>query len=110
MADRKSLSGAHRLVREKTSSRVQATSIGHGEATHSFDLFVTGTELTGARAHVVIQYCSKDDRGTTCITGDCATQEEWDWQIDRLQQELELVRQKGRRRLNAALHNKYKTK
>lgn len=63
----------------------------------------------GPAAHVVIQYCCKDDRGTTFITADCVSQEEWDRQVDRLQQELEVIREEGHRRF-ASSRTKTKNK
>ena len=46
-------------------------------------------------AHVVLRFCSKDDDGTTYLTPDCKTPEEFNYQIDRLQSELEIIRNRG---------------
>jgi hypothetical protein len=61
----------------------------------SFALLFENDGLIGASAHIVLCTCSKDDAGTTYITPDCKTPEEFHHQIDRLQAELERVRYQG---------------
>ena len=61
----------------------------------SFELLFEDDPLTGPSAHIVLRSCSKDDDGTTHLTPDCATSEEFHYQIDRLQSELEICRNRG---------------
>ena len=75
----------------------------------SFELLFEDDTLTGASAHVVLRFCSKDDDGTTYLTPDCKTPEEFNYQIDRLQSELEISRKRGIRAFIEA-KNGYKPK
>jgi hypothetical protein len=61
----------------------------------TFDLLFEDDALTGSSAHVVLRTCSKDEDGATYVTPDCATPEELRYQIDRLQCELEIIRNRG---------------
>lgn len=64
----------------------------------SFDLLFEEDSLTGASAHIVLHTCSKDEAGTTFLTPDCKSAEELHGQINRLQSELEILRNCGIRR------------
>lgn len=64
----------------------------------SFDLLFEEDSLTGASAHIVLYTYSKDEAGTTFLTPDCKTPEELHHQIDRLQGELEILRNHGIRK------------
>jgi hypothetical protein len=75
----------------------------------SFELLFEDDPLTGASAHVVLRSCSKDEDGTTYLTPDCKTPEEFNYQIDRLQSELEISRNRGTRAFIEAI-NAYKRK
>lgn len=70
--------------------------------THSLDLdFVKPgkTDLPGPpRAHIYIKSYSKSNRGFIFITPDCVSIEELEYEIDRLQKELEVIRKKARRK------------
>jgi hypothetical protein len=62
----------------------------------SFELLFEDNPLTGPSAHVILRSCSKDEDGTTTyLTPDCKTPEEFNYQIDRLQSELETSRNRG---------------
>ncbi len=63
----------------------------------SFDLLFTNDPLLGPSAHVIVCCCSKGEDGTTYLTPDCKTPEEWHYQMDRLQAELEIIRNRGTR-------------
>jgi hypothetical protein len=62
----------------------------------SFELLFEDNPLTGPSAHVILRSCSKDEDGTTTyLTPDCVTPEELHHQVDRLQSELESIRNRG---------------
>ena len=64
----------------------------------SLALMFENDPLTGASAHIVLSFCSKAEDGTTYLTPECKTPEEFSHQIDRLQAELEILRNRGVRR------------
>lgn len=70
--------------------------------THSLDLdFVKPgkTDLPGPpRAHIYIKSYSKSNQDFIFITPDCVSIEELEYEIDRLQKELEDIRKKARRK------------
>lgn len=61
----------------------------------SFDVIFENDPVLGPSAHVVVRFCSKGEDGTTYLTPDCKTAQEWNHQIDRLQSELERLRSAG---------------
>jgi hypothetical protein len=67
----------------------------HNSSPFSFDLVFVNDPLLGPSAHIVLRCCSKDDKGTTYLTPDCKIPEEYNYQIDRLQAELEILRNRG---------------
>jgi hypothetical protein len=70
--------------------------------THSLDLdFVKPRkkDLPGPpRAHIYVKSYSKSNRGFIFITPDCVSIGELEYEIDRLQKELEDIRKKARRK------------
>ena len=71
--------------------------------TYSLDLdFVKlgKTEFPGPpRAHIYVKSYSKSNRGFIFITPDCVNIRELEYEIDRLQKELEDIRKKARRKI-----------
>jgi hypothetical protein len=70
----------------------------------SFDLTFANDSLLGPSAHIIVGSCSKDEIGTTYLTPDCITPEEFHYHIDRLQAELERLRYRGIRKFIGAMN------
>lgn len=70
----------------------------------SFDLVFVNDPLLGPSAHIIVRCCSKDADGTTYLTPDCQTPEEVHYQINRLQSELEIIRNQAMREFVDAIN------
>lgn len=70
--------------------------------THSLDLdFVKPGKIelpSPPRAHIYVKSYSKGNRGFIFITPDCVRIGELEYEIDRLQKELENIRKKAKRK------------
>ena len=64
----------------------------------SLELLFENDPLTGVSAHIVLRKYSKDENGTTYLTPECKTPEEFHFQIDRLKAELDNLRNRGIRK------------
>ena len=70
----------------------------------SFDLVFVNDPLLGPSAHIIVRCCSKDADGTTYLTPECKTPNEWHYQMDRFQAELEILRNRGIRNFIEAMN------
>jgi hypothetical protein len=75
---------------------------------YTFDLFFKEPSKEGVSGHriaqICINHCSKTEKGAMkgaiLITPECITMKELDEQIDRLKEELEIVREKARQKFS----------
>jgi hypothetical protein len=81
----------------------------HAPFPFSFDHVFTNDPLLGPSAHIIVRFCSKDEDGTTYLIPECKTPEELHHQINRLQSELEIIRNRAMREFVDAI-NGYKRK
>jgi hypothetical protein len=69
---------------------------------HSFDLVfhetVKGEPLGPRIAKIYINTSSSDEEGHICITPDCVSMREFEGQIDRLKQELDMIGKKAKQK------------
>jgi hypothetical protein len=75
----------------------------------SFDLHFTDDRLLGPSAHIVLHCYSKDEAGTTFLTPDCVTPEEFSYRVTRLHSELDAILNRCRWRFVESI-NAYKRK
>lgn len=70
------------------------------DMTHSLDLdFVKSGNLPGPpRAHIYVKSHTRDNRNFIFVTPECVSIRELEYEIDRLQKELENIRKKARRK------------
>ena len=72
----------------------------------SFDLVFTNDPLLGPSAHIVLRCCSRDEDGTTYLTPECKTPEEWNYEKTRLQSELDILHNEGTRRFIESINGR----